>query len=272
MVIRGALNRVRSSWRSRPEGLTSISDNGEYPALCAQAAREGSIFATFRRNPTYTEVLEHVTREMGQQYLEIIVQRGLLEIAREVVLSDDVGDPVRFEYDGLGLASPTTLRYLKVYSDLQELFGDLSGMDIVEIGVGYGGQCRIIQSLDRPASYTLVDLPEVLELSSRYLQTAGIASNVRAIPNTAVGTLPNDLLISNYAFSELRRQVQEQYEADYLLTAKRGYLTYNSISPRSFRGMTASEVSAAVGGSIADEVPLTFAGNCVVTWGIQPSV
>ena len=62
--------------------------------------------------------------------------------------------------------SPTTLRYLKVANDLETLFSSLDGLRICEIGVGYGGQCRVLDAMFAVKSYTLVDLRPVLELAS----------------------------------------------------------------------------------------------------------
>ena len=48
---------------------------------------------------------------------------------------------------------------MKVLGDLLMMFGDLSGMHIVEVGAGYGGQCLAIHTLCRPAGLTFRDDP-----------------------------------------------------------------------------------------------------------------
>ena len=78
--------------------------------------------------------------------------------------NDKYGSPFVFDYPGVENISPTTLRYIKVLSDLKKHFGPLDGMNICEIGVGYGGQCRIINSMYRPSTYTLVDIRPALRL------------------------------------------------------------------------------------------------------------
>ena len=53
----------------------SASDNGKYPELALKAATESNVFSIFRRHHKYTEILEHVTRNQGQEYLKIIREK-----------------------------------------------------------------------------------------------------------------------------------------------------------------------------------------------------
>ena len=50
----------------------SASDNGEYPELALKAALDPKTFSVFRRHHKYTNILEHVSRKQGEQYLNII--------------------------------------------------------------------------------------------------------------------------------------------------------------------------------------------------------
>ena len=74
----------------------------------------------------------------------------------------------------------------------------------------YGGQCRILYALNAVDSYSLFDLDEALALARRYLghfPIDGVA--YRDIASAADEGC--DLVISNYAFSELRKEVQDLY-------------------------------------------------------------
>lgn len=107
-----------------------------------QALKDQSSFDNFKRNYDYRKILEHVSEEQGAQYLKILQSRndGILEAGlSSVLLSDNVGNPIKFKYQGFNYKlSPTTLRYLKVTSDLKILFGE-NLVNIAEIGCGYGG-------------------------------------------------------------------------------------------------------------------------------------
>ena len=129
--------------------------------------------------------------------------------------------------------SPTTCRYIKILADLQDLFRSLNHMRIIEIGGGYGGQCSIIYKMFKPASYTIIDLEPCLKLSRRYLETLGI-HGVHYVPMSDLDkTHINgdfDLVISNYAFSELSKSVQTEYVAKIISRASRGYFLCNFYS------------------------------------------
>ncbi len=218
----------------------------------------------------YSEILEHVSFDMGQRYLDVIRDDPhLMSAARLLSQSDNIGLPKRYTYTSLGPASPTTLRYLKVAHDLRSLFGSLDGFAITEIGIGYGGQCRVLCALNQPAEYSLIDLPEVLALTSRFLGDSRVTIPLNLDPPDASVTRHSDLLISNYAFSELRRDIQESYMNRYVDHAKRGYMTFNRIGPRGFDSMPVQEFAMRVGGQVVKESPSSFPGNRVVYWGAK---
>ena len=54
--------------------FTSLSDNQVYPEICLQASHDYTVFTDFRRNPIYNEILEHVSEEQGEKYLELITK------------------------------------------------------------------------------------------------------------------------------------------------------------------------------------------------------
>ena len=130
---------------------TSLSDNQLYPHFCLQASNDLRIFNTFRRNFVYNEILEHASEEQGKAYLEQITKcPDILKKIDKFKANDLFENPEIFEYQYTGKISPTTLRYIKVLSDLKNLFGNLDGFNICEIGVGYGGQCRVINCYFNP--------------------------------------------------------------------------------------------------------------------------
>ena len=77
-----------------------------------------------------------------------------------------------------------------------------------------------------------------------------------------------DLVISNYAFTELPRHIQEIYLEKVILNSRRGYIIYNDINPAEFKSYKKEELLKVIPGSrIIDEVPLTHPNNCVIVWG-----
>jgi hypothetical protein len=209
---------------------SSQTDRPDYLGVCGQATRSEKSFNNFKRNPSYQVVLEHVSYEQGLEYLKLIKKQDeeLWEKIDIFKRNDELGNPVRFSYSE-GSFSPTTLRYVKVLADLRERFGSLEKMKIVEIGPAYGGQCAVVALGGGFASYWGVDLPASLKLMEKYMGRLGIQGVKFCAQEDLLVGEQYDLVISNYAISECRRGIQEQYIERILRSAKRGYITYNAI-------------------------------------------
>ena len=180
--------------------------------------------------------MERVKPARGAEYRETTLRQtpGLLEHIGKFKESDSLGNPETVPYPD-GLLSPTTWRYIKVLSDLQMLFGPLDGLHIAEIGVGYGGQCKIINDVFDVASYTTYDLEPVAMLADKFLKRAGspVSAKLRHADFRRLGQdepVSYDLVISNWALSECARDIQERYIEHVLRRARRGYVTYNQIA------------------------------------------
>ena len=179
-----------------------------------------------------------------------------------------MGTPKIYEYPGVGKISPSTLRYVKVYGDLISLFKNLDGLKICEIGVGYGGQCRIINNSSCPSTYSLVDIKPGLMLSQTYLDKFSLNSVLEYKTMNELESKNYDLLISNYAFTELPRYIQDNYLKKIILNSTKGYITYNDISPGNFNSYKKEELLTMIQNSrIIEETPLTHKSNCIIVWG-----
>jgi hypothetical protein len=255
-----------------PRKPSSVTDRAPYLDLCARAAVDDRVFMSFRRDPILIAMFEHVTEEQGAAYLDIIKRDSPDLLGEQFALyrrNDKWGSPITHEYPKIGRVSPVTLRYLKIISDLELLFGDLTGKRIVEIGVGYGGQARLVLARWRVQSYTLVDLEPVLDLARRYLNDPDIQRPLNYVPPSSVVQASYDLCISNYSFSELDRNVQSAYAGSLVSSADRGYLICNVISQvHGIESWSKSELGQMhPGAHWIPEEPLTFAGNEVLVWG-----
>jgi hypothetical protein len=248
---------------------TSLSDNQIYPQVCLDAANNYRCFNKFRRNPVYNEILEHVSEQQGSLYLDVIRQQPELLANIDLFRQNDLhGNPRICHYADVGAISPSTLRYVKVLGDLASLFTTLDGLNIGEIGVGYGGQCRVISAQFLPSSYHLVDIKPALLLAQRYLDQYAIRSTLSYLTMNELPKTTYDMIISNYAFTELPRAIQDIYLEKMILNSQRGYITYNDINPSRFRSYKKHELLAMLPGShILDEVPLTHPNNCIIVWG-----
>jgi len=250
---------------------TSLSDNDTYPDICLQASSDAAHFENFRRNKVYNEILEHVSEQQGSEYLDIIEEDADIFSRMDTFKENDkYGNPRVFHYPSIGTISPTTLRYIKVLADLKVLFGTMDDLNIVEIGSGYGGQCRIITSYFKPDTYCLVDIKPALMLATRYLDQYAISSALIYKTMNELQEKKYDFFMSNYAFTELPRQLQDIYLEKSILCSRMGYITYNAITPPKFRSYSKEELINIIPHSeIREEIPLTDHNNCIIVWGVS---
>jgi hypothetical protein len=248
---------------------TSLTDNGEYPEFCDLALQDDRLFSNFRQNPIYNYALEHDSAEQGVEYLAVAQKlKNLSDHIEEFKKNDQVGNPIVSTYEGIGEISPTTTRYIKILSDLQQEFGTLDDLNICEIGVGYGGLCRIIDSYFRVKSYCLVDLESVLKLARKYLEHFQINTSLTSKPMELLSADDKyDLVISNYAFTELRTEIQDVYLEKIILKSRRGYITYNNVNSPNFRSYTKDELVKMIPNvRVLKEIELTNPQDCILAW------
>jgi putative sugar O-methyltransferase len=256
----------------------SASDAGPYVASVQNAISNYGSFLRFKRDPRYQAILEHTSKDQGEAYLEIINKEtpsfiDCIEVFKD---NDRIGGAVTYQYKGVGQISPSTLRYIKVASDLKYLFGNSISGRIAEIGVGYGGQLLILDKVFRFSQYDLFDLPPVLVLASKYLEAHVLNSAYNATTlNQCVGNVEYELVVSNYAFSELPSKLQMRYLSKVISKSKRGYMIMNSGKEDSVYRVDKMQLSELQKHlppfQVIDERPLTAAGNYVIVWGADRS-
>jgi len=215
-------------------------DYSPYANYVEEICRNNDL-STFKTNPKYVYMLEHVSPEYGQQYLDYIQNNTKLsfeDVQAFCSSNDSVGSPHKIKY-GFLTVSPTSLRYVChahiILTHLQSL--NLSFADIVEVGGGYGGLCLAIYSLSSKynitiQSYTIVDLPSVLKLQQKYIPLVSSSIHPEFVDATTFGstiTKSNLFLVSNYCFSEISSQFQNEYRKHLFPKVSHGFMTWNHI-------------------------------------------
>lgn len=211
---------------------TSASDYQNYTTLCKNASENDDIFNTFKSDPNYTEVLEHVYPPLGLQYLNHAItinnqtiDQNAINIFKKI---DFYGNSRKYDFPNIGLLSPTILRYFSVLGDINRLYGSLDDKTIVEIGAGYGGQSMMINLFHNVKKYIIVDLPEVISLVKKFLMKNNMdLTKYEFYTYDTVPEINSDYLISNYAFSECFKQIQDVYLNKLINKTKNFYMTIN---------------------------------------------
>jgi putative sugar O-methyltransferase len=210
--------------------LTSDESIQRYHDALRKAASDDEAFEFFRRAPGIREIVEGVPTCVGRGYHEKLrAKMGDEALALEwerITENDRHGNPELVELAPHGHAASTTMRYAWNVADMDLHDILLDDADVVEVGGGYGGLCRMVHAFHKPKSYTIIDLPEVLGLTRRYLEHYGI--DARLVPCDAYDEEPIDTFISNYVLTELTKVIQSGYVNKLLKRARHGYVTYNS--------------------------------------------
>jgi hypothetical protein len=214
IILRLVNNNVISVVKlfSSENSLESDSQKTNYEASVEKIINTEFSFDNFRRSFSYCEIVENVTHRQGLAYasrIESLTNGGLvLKVGNQ---NDIIGNPIRFKYPVFGKISPTTLRYISVALEIKNKFGpNLSG-EFVEIGGGYGGQISILKDYFRINNYGVYDLHNVQSLIKKYLESIDKIKDIKFLNLETSEKSVWDLVISNYAFSELPKELQEIY-------------------------------------------------------------
>jgi hypothetical protein len=244
--------------------LTWTEAANRYHEFCLKAATDENVFSTFRGNPIFTQIMEHFNQEQGERYFNVIKRDNpwLIGYFDKFETSEKFGSPLVFEYEGL-LLSPSTLRYVKILSDLVKYFGNLGRFKITEIGGGYGGQCKVIKDVYE-VDYHMIDLPGVNLLSEKFLTKTG-KDNIRFSTWDTLSKENYDLVISIGAFLELNREIQDHYNEMIISGSSRGYMIGSVIlNPNNCYQIEDFKKMGNV--VFADEEPNTHPTNFMMYW------
>lgn len=212
--------------------MTSISDTNLLRECCEMAMRYPEAWTSFRSLPGFLWAIDNIPESMHQALIDAVPHTDLTP----ELFASDLGTPHKIELPDGRRISPGMLRYSAISRELGRRF-QMHGAMIVEIGSGYGGQCRVIHNHYSKGSYVLVDLPHMLQVAMRYLQYFGIpAATVRDgvsfAPLDGVAASSNAICVSNYAFSECSREVQRHYFNGIVRFCGRGFFIYNHFDGR----------------------------------------
>lgn len=258
-----------------------------FSEFCYLASRHAEIFRTFKRNPIFREVLYYRGQQVGLRCLEYVLNNPIIKFSDDelafLLKNDSVGDPrtVRYYLEGSGgghiECSPTNLAYLAALVNIVELFDVDKIKTIAEIGVGCGDQCRILMSTLPLECYKLVDLPEVLALSEKFLNALDVTGDIRYIDGTHLyHDEPCDLVISVQSLNLLDKQTQDHYFDKIVSKAKAGYLIWEDVdfvnrNPQRYHGYSVEGFADKIpNAKIIPEYPVTNLPNHrIIVWGTK---
>lgn len=177
--------------------------------------------------------------------------------------NENIGNPKFHKIESISIPSGTLI-HLKILSDLLKLGPTKS---VVEIGSGYGGQCKIIKDfLD--VEYTCIDIDETLSLAKSYLFNCN--KECTFIPASNVPQVYTDLCISNYALSELDIDGIKFYQERVINNCSKIYISVgNFISESDTHKYLIKSLKSNFDIQIHTENPKTSSHNNIFITGIK---
>ena len=202
---------------------------------------EDKILGSFKQNPAYRSILEHVSLKQGQFYYDLCKKEFQItdeEIYSFTNINDSFGDPIKETYT-FGIVSPSSLRYIyHSHVILNYLrFLDKKQYSIVEIGGGYGGLSLALLHYANKFSLTITDynfcdLDLVVKLQEICINKACPAKDLYTFHDSStygINIKSNNLfLISCYAFSEISKTHQENYLQLLFPKITSGFIIWNT--------------------------------------------
>lgn len=237
----------------------------QYLNCCKEAITDEKVFSTFRSDERYTKILEHQSIQTATNYLNKIKESNpdLLKFA--IKDNDLIGSPVLIDFDEEFKCSPSLLQYIGVLSNIVNNLGSIKDYKIIEIGAGFGSQCKIIQDAYDIKCYHIIDLDEVELLQDKYLKSFKKQYKVDFfnINSYEHHILPHyDLVISNYALSEIIEPAQSLYVRNVLLNSEHGYITCNE--PICLIDLLKSKFASTI--QITKDIEGEVESNYIITW------
>lgn len=201
--------------------------------------------SNFKNNSNYTYMLEHVQKDQGELYLQLILSNTNInekEIIDFCSKNDALGNTTRqiYNIESSSISvSPTSLRYIYhahlILTHIKTT--NKPTTDIVEVGGGYGGLCLAIHHFAPKYevainSYRICDLTFIICLQQLYLNAVDPSLKVEFVDAIHHGENINcnDLfLVSNYCFSEISEENQKSYIEKLFPKVSHGFIAWNHI-------------------------------------------
>lgn len=180
-------------------------------------------FENFKSSPINYKIALFNPEVNGVRYLKTVnflLASSLSEAEKSLIANTanrDLGKPLSIQFEGMSVC----LDYLQAATEAnfirQSL--ELANANVIEIGAGYGRTCHTLLSNFEIASYSIVDLPNALQLSSRYLgevldaQTYGKIKFISVAEFSPSSLGEFDLAINIDSFAEMDAEVVHEYLA-----------------------------------------------------------
>jgi hypothetical protein len=116
-------------------------------------------------------------------------------------------------------------------------------------------------------NYFIHDLQAVESLTLKFISQHNVKFSLKL--SSRITTFPDkyDLFISNYAFSELDRPLQEEILAKIISKSANGFMLLNVLGEQTYLSMKYEEMLKRIPrAELLEEIPNTAPGNALLIW------
>lgn len=194
-----------------------------YYAIVDKILTDEGAFSKFKSLDDYNSIVGMSLPYQAPLFMERIKKcPSILEKMDDFKKNDIYGNPTIIDIEGHKI-SPNTLRHMATIADIEKYIGNIDNMSVSELGVGYGGLAYVLNTYYKPSSYHLIDLPQVQQLASKYLDKLEVKVSIDTPPESV------DLFISEFCLSEFYDEQLYKFYNQYVKNAKNVYLMMNLI-------------------------------------------
>ena len=158
----------------------------------------------------FKTLLMHFCSKLDKKFYDSNLQFGA---TLDNISEQNVGNPITVKYLGRDIS----LDYALCLEEILFLSDTLGAQTkILEIGAGFGRTCHSFLSIfNNIEEYIICDLPEMLNLSSSYLNSVlpeALFEKITFLENDKIGEVGKiNLVVNINSFQEMRREVIESY-------------------------------------------------------------
>lgn len=194
-----------------------------YLSLCKKAGVSESAYKGLRKNSLHRKVVEPFLKSNQSGYC--------LHIEREI--TSPLFYPLLAKWDSkikgpkyrsaLFFLSPLTLRHGQIILELEREFGPLNRLRILQIGAGFGHLAACLSEIAGYTSYTILDLPECLDLQKKFLRDIPNITYLTPSQLNLVGEY--DLVLCTFPFTQWGSALLRETTLKKIARIPKGYIT-----------------------------------------------
>lgn len=202
----------------------------DYSSTVDRCLVDPHYFNNFKSIRAYGEIVSQHP-PYGPTYYERIMNEAPKELCLklpEISKCDTIGNPVLNHYVDKAFfpndlkISACNLRYVNTVMEINRHFDfGTESINVVELGVGFGGLCFAASKWFNINSYCLIDLENVQALATKCLDQLGSTNHTTNIPDKI------DLFISEFCLSEFTDELIDSYYQKCLVKADKIFLRFN---------------------------------------------